>query len=288
MAGDACWAGGDAVFAGASGDGHFGDAAFCCYVWERAAFDEILLAQPWLVDDAAPSSGAQGVAGLAAISLMMCRAMPVSLAICSSRLPRWRCFWCRNSGVMMVRACWRRSHASVGSSAPGRTEAGPGSCPPPADGRSGMRLVGRVVGGRGCKIGRWADAAVRFRARMDQGGEARVVAGGQVTLRRVGQVGRAGLCWILHGSEPPIPIKARPCVVINGRGLPRLTFVSRTVRTGWIGGPVLGLLPRSKVLQRPTGGLLGRWQSRGQGFESPQLHSSSLDRGSPRWRRSSI
>jgi hypothetical protein len=43
---------------------------------------------------------------------------------------------------------------------------------------------------------------------------------------------------------------------------------------GWIGGPALGLLPRSEAWQGPAGGFLGRWQSRGQGFESPQLHSS--------------
>jgi hypothetical protein len=38
----------------------------------------------------------------------------------------------------------------------------------------------------------------------------RFVASGQVALRRVGQVGGAVRGWILHGSEPPIPIKVRP------------------------------------------------------------------------------
>jgi hypothetical protein len=92
-------------------------------------------------------------------------------------------------------------------------------------------------------------------------------AGGDLVGEWASQVG-VGSCT---GSESPIPI--RPAGVFGtGRACPVSHSSHRLRGRGRIRGPVMGLLPRSEAQERPAGGLLGRWQSRGQGFESPQLH----------------
>jgi hypothetical protein len=95
--------------------------------------------------------------------------------------------------------------------------------------------------------------------------------------RRAGLVGGAGRDSVLHGSEPPIPITAPALWFDHRPGPPRLTFVSQTVRTG----ADLEALPGTTTAVRGAAGsagrLLGRWQSRGQGFESPQLHRVDQD-----------
>jgi hypothetical protein len=64
VTGDSRRAGGDAVLGGAADDGHVGDSAFVGNVGEGPAFDEVLLAQPLLVQDDATLAGAEQIADL--------------------------------------------------------------------------------------------------------------------------------------------------------------------------------------------------------------------------------
>jgi hypothetical protein len=62
---------------------------------------------------------------------------------------------------------------------------------------------------------------------------------------------------------------------ISSRACPVSHSSRRLCGQGRVGGPAQGLLPTSEAQERPAGGLLAHWQSRGRGFESPQLHPLS-------------